>query len=318
MHANQPLGRILTTLALLIALFAVDAASASHADAQSHNRAKSLATSGRISARHSAVKARHKRKLRRKAAPRQHAVGDAIGLTAPAQAPANRPAQASAQQPTELLFDGSHIADFDQLQSAPGAITEVADPAGGGGTAFQMNVSDRDVYPVTPTENPRAQALSPTIIDAGDEFWLQTKFMLPENLPAVHGWMSLVSIYGAPFEGSSPWQIEVVNNEIRWERNGSYDWDIPWRMPLVKGRWVTVLLHERFANDGWVEMWIDGQQVSFFGRDQRLEMATMDSSNDEGANAAKIMQYREADMFDSASVYFGPLKLGSSRAAVGG
>jgi hypothetical protein len=65
-------------------------------------------------------------------------------------------------------------------------------------------------------------------------------------------------------------------------------------------------------------MWIDGQQVSFPGAGQRISMKTMDSSNDEGPNAAKIMQYREAGMFSSASVYFGPLKLGTSRTSVGG
>ena len=192
------------------------------------------------------------------------------------------------------------------------------DPAGGGETALQMTVDEADAYPVTPTENPRAQLLSPDLIEAGDEFWLQTKFLIPQDFPTVRGWMSLVSIYGAPFRGSSPWQIEVVGDELQWARNGTYGYDVPWRAPLVKGRWVTVLLHERFASDGWVEMWIDGQQVNFFGNTPRLAMQTMDSSNNGGANAAKIMQYRKAGMFDSASVYFGSLRIGTTRESVGG
>src|ERR1044072_6543381 len=205
-----------------------------------------------------------------------------------------------------------------RLQAPRGATSELTAPAGSGETSFQMAVDEDDVYPVTPTDNPRAQALSPEIINPGDEFWLQTKFMLPQALHTVDGWKALVSIYGAPFNGSSRWQIEVTKNEFHWQRNDTYDWDIPWRMPLVKGRWVTVLLHERFANEGWVEMWIDGQEVNFFGNDPRLEMQTMDSSNDGGPNAAKIMQYREAGMFGSGSVYFGPLKIGKTRASVGG
>ena len=48
----------------------------------------------------------------------------------------------------------------------------------------------------------------------------------------------------------------------------------------------------------------------------KLQMATMDSSNDSGPNAAKIMQYRQAGMFETGSVYFGPLKLGPSRSSV--
>jgi polysaccharide lyase-like protein len=256
---------------------------------------------------------------------RQHAsigLSDNVGLLAKhakqAKQNVNKPMRKAAL-PTpnpDLIFDGSTIADFDLLQAAPGAITEVADPAGSGTSSFRMNVSDRDVAPVTPTDNPRAQALSPPIIDNGDEFWLQTKFMLPAEMPKVDGWMSLVSIYGAPFRGSSPWQIEVAGDKLQWMRNDTYDWDVPWSMPLVKGRWVTVLLHERFASDGWVEMWVDGQPVKFFGSQTRLSMQTMDSSNNGGANSAKIMQYRERGMFDTASVYFGPLRVGTTRESV--
>jgi hypothetical protein len=224
-------------------------------------------------------------------------------------------------------FNGAKIRDFPLLQAAPGAITEVPNPTGGGETVFQMTVNDQDVAPVTPTENPRAQALAPGTIENGDEFWLQTKFMIPENLPSVPGWMSLVAIYGAPFAGSGPWGIGITQNELRWQRNGTYDWDIPWRAPLVKGKWITVLLHERFATDGWVEMWINGEKVNFFApgnynplheaRSEKLQMATMDASNGGGPNAAKIMQYREVGMFESGSTYFGPLRLGPTRASVG-
>lgn len=219
--------------------------------------------------------------------------------------------------PAGLLFNGEHISDFSLLQAAPGAITEAPNPSGAG-TAIDMTVNEADVAPITPTDNPRAQALSDSIIESGDEFWLSTSFYIPPELPSVPGWMSLVSIYGPPFGGSSPWQIEVVGSNLQWMRNGTYHYDVPWQIPLVKGSWVSVLLHERFATDGWVEMWINGQQVSFFHRETKLNMQTMDSSNGGGANAAKIMQYRKAGMFESASIYFGSLKLGTTRESVGG
>jgi len=300
---SNPLARLFAVLAALTALLVFAPAGATARSG--HDGAVGLA--GHVSLNGKRHHGKRRRLLR--AARKRRAVANAVGLTAP---------KAKAQS-SELLFDGSHIGDFDLIQAAPGAISEVPDPAGSGETSLEMTVHDDDVYPVTPTDNPRAQALSPPIVHPGDEFWLSTKFMLPPDLPSVKGWMSLVSIYGAPFDGPSPWGIEVADDEIRWERNGAYHWDVPWRMPLVKGQWVTVLLHERFASDGFVEMWIDGQQVSFAGgAGTRLSMQTMDSSNDEGANAAKIMQYREAGMFDSASVYFGPLKLGTTRASVGG
>jgi Polysaccharide lyase len=214
------------------------------------------------------------------------------------------------------------------LHEAPNAITEVPNPLGGGETVFKFTVGDDDVAPITPTENPRAEALSPALIEPGSEIWLKTKFMLPENFPSVPGWMSLVSIYGPPFNGPSPWRIGVGEGGIQWQRNGTYGYDIPWQIPLVREKWVTVLLHERFATDGWVEMWIDGQAIAFFSQGTynpsnhpptgRLEMATADSSNNGGPDAAKIMQYREVGMFETATVYFGSLQVGKTRASVGG
>jgi hypothetical protein len=231
----------------------------------------------------------------------------------------------------DSIFTGAKIRDFSLLQAAPNAITEVADPLGSGQTVLKMTVSDKDVAPITPTENPRAQALSPDVIHSGDEIWLSTKFMLPADFPAsVPGWMSLVSIYGEPFGGSSPWQIGLEGNKMSWMRNRTYGFDTPWEVPMIRGRWVTVLLHERFASDGWVEMWIDGNPVNLFASGssynpkkvaatEHLSMQTMDSSNNGASgNAAKIMSYREVGMFSSTTVYFGALRVGKTRASVGG
>jgi len=250
-----------------------------------------------------------------------------VTLEEPASTP--EPAPEPIPNPSDLLFSGARIGDFAQIQAAPGAIAEVPDPLGSGQTVLRMTVSDKDVYPITPTDNPRAQALSTSIVNPGAEVWLSTKFMLPADFPSnVPGWMSLVSIYGPPYNGASPWCIGIGGGSFNWQRNGTYNWDVPWEAPMARGRWVTVLLHERFATDGWVEMWIDGNPVKFFpgntynpsrhAATEKLTMQTMDSSNNGGANAAKIMQYREAGMFETATVYFGALKLGRTRASVGG
>lgn len=230
--------------------------------------------------------------------------------------------------PSDLLFSGSHISDF-LNQSAPGAVTEVPDPAGSGETVLQMTVRDTDVYPITPTENPRAQLVSPSIIDPGEEFWWHSKFFLPADFPSsVPGWLTVLEgPYGPPFGGAPPWHIEVSGSELHWQRNGTYNWDIPWQMPLVRNQWVDVLLHERFGTDGWVEMWINGQPVTFFqsgnynpnhlAATQRLEMKTMDASNNGGPNSAYITNYRKAGMFETVTLFHGPLKLGTTRTAVG-
>jgi Polysaccharide lyase len=227
-----------------------------------------------------------------------------------------------------LLFYGSKIGDFAMNQSAPDAVGEVSDPAGSGQSVLKMTVDNSDVAPVTPTSDPRAQLLSPSIINDGDEFWWSGEFFLPEDFPtSVPGWLTVMEgPYGRPFDGTPPWHIEVNGQHIQWQRNDSYDWDIPWQMPLVRNQWISVVVHERFANDGWVEMWVDGQQITFFDSNSfnpneeaattRLPMQTRDHSNDGGPNFTVIQSYRKADMFDSVSIFQGPMAIGTSKASV--
>jgi hypothetical protein len=234
------------------------------------------------------------------------------------------------RSPDGLLFNGEEVTDFPLNQSAPAAVAPAPDPTGAGTSAMKMTVAESDVYPVTPTSNPRAQLLSPSIIDPGEEIWWSSRFYLPPDFPgSVPGWVTIVEgPYGAPFEGSPPFHLEINGDELRWQRNSTYDWDIPWSASLVRGKWIEVVLHQRFASDGFVEMWVDGQPVTFFGSDshnpngvaptQHLQMQTLDASNGGGANFVAIQNYREAGMFDSVTVLHGPLRIGTSRAAIEG
>ena len=88
----------------------------------------------------------------------QLATGKAVALK-PARAlraPRPRSATPASQSSSDLLFYGDQVSDFAMNQSAPDAVSEVADPAGGGQGAFEMTVDDSDVAPVTPTADPRA------------------------------------------------------------------------------------------------------------------------------------------------------------------
>jgi hypothetical protein len=243
--------------------------------------------------------------------------------------PEASPAPIAGTVSPDLLYSGIRINNYWLNQSAPNAITETPDPAGGPQSVFKMTVADSDVYPITPTDNPRAQLMSPPSIQPGEELWWHSRFYLPGDFPSsVPGWLNLLEgPYGAPFNGSPPWQIQVVGNYIQWTRNKTYNWDVPWRMPLVKEKWVDVLVHEQFASSGWVEMWINGQPITFFAggtynpghaaTTTRLGMATMDSSNNGGPNSIILQSYRQAGMFSSVSVYEGQLQIGHTRASVG-
>jgi hypothetical protein len=251
-----------------------------------------------------------------------------------ASQPQQRPS--STEAAAENYFSGYSAAEFDVDHSAPGAIAEsrgstaLAARTAASDPVIAMTVNNADVYPVTPTENPRAELVSPPIVQPGQEVWLHTRFMVPTDYPAVSegGWVSLVSFYGAPFNGPSPWHLELCGERLQWQRNGDYSWDVPYQAPLVRGQWTDVLVHEKLDGEGFIEMWIDGEPIDFFSSEgfnpaheaptTHLDMATMDESNDGGANAAKIMQYRAAGMFESGTIYFDGLELGPTRASVGG
>jgi Polysaccharide lyase len=227
------------------------------------------------------------------------------------------------------LFAGSTVRAFPTNHSAPGAISEVTDPLGSGAKVIQMSVSNKDVYPITPTENPRAELTSQPVVAAGQEIWLHTSFLIPADYPTVPngGWVSLVSFYGAPFNGPSPFHLELDGDQLQWQRNGTYGFDVPYKSTLVKGQWNDVLVHEKFATEGFLELWINGQPINFFTSGgynpshhpatTKLEMATMDSSNNGGPNSAKIMQYRQLGMFENGTMYFSGLQVGASRSSVG-
>jgi hypothetical protein len=263
---------------------------------------------------------------------------------ASASQPAARPAQAAkastAPQPAAakaspplapgVLFRGAQPSDFWVAQSAPGAISTVPDPAGSGEEVIQMTVGDGDGYPVTPTENPRAELISPNNIVSGQELWWSAKFFLPAEFPSsTPNFVTLLQgPYGPPYRGTPPFHIEVNGSVIKWQRNSTYGWDIPWEMPLVRNRWVSVMVHEMFGPEGWIELWIDGEPVTFFSRSsynpnhvaptQHLAMQTMDSSNDGAPNSIYLQQYRKKGMFSSLTIFQGPLTIGTSREAVGG
>ncbi len=324
------MSRILRVAPLLPTIVCLLATSVSPASATAGQPAPQRAERAADTKRKETARRHRRRVHRRHAAERRQVVQGAVADAVPvAQRTAPQsPSPAVASVRSGLAFNGSRVGDFWANHSAAEAISEVPDPTGSGETVLKMDVSDEDVYPVTPTENPRAELLSPPLLQGGQEVWLATKFLVPTDYPTVpkSGWVSLVSFYGAPYNGPSPWRIELAGENIQWQRNETYGYDVPWKAPLVRGEWNTVLVHERFAADGFVEMWVNGQQITFFASGgynpsqapptTQLAMATMDGSNDAGANSAKIMQYREAGMFEAGSIYFGPLLLGESRAAV--
>ncbi len=329
----RKLRRTAALASLLVSLVAFPALASAHpADHGNGKRARSAAARAGIAPQRALSGphlARGQRPLAGSVQPSATAARTAQAAKAPVtQQPS--PAKAAAPLPSGVLFRGAQPSDFWLAQSAPGAITTAPDPAGSGESVIKMTVGDGDVYPITPTENPRAELLSPNNIVSGQEFWWSAKFFLPAEFPSsTPNFVTLLQgPYGPPWRGTPPFHIEVNGSSIRWQRNATYNWDIPWEMPLVRGQWTSVMVHEMFGPQGWIELWINGQPITFFSHTsynpnhvaptQHLGMQTMDSSNNGAPNSIYLQQYRKKGMFSSLTVFQGPLTIGTSRESVGG
>ena len=229
------------------------------------------------------------------------------------------------------IFRGLALEDYFR-QSAPEAVSLAPDPAGAARLVLKMVVDNADVAPVTPTADPRAQLAPYAELDfehskiiylfqPGAELWIRFGFFLPEDLPTPPSWFQLVQLFGPPFEGVAPWALKLSGPELRFQRNATYGFDIPWGIAEIpRGRWTRGLLHVLLAEEGWLELWLNGARITFFDPptsynphgeppQNRLAMQTIDASNngDEG-NTIFLQNYREAGSIPGkVTIYHEPL-----------
>src|SRR4029077_14759878 len=225
---------------------------------------------------------------------------------------------------SEILIEGSELDDFFIQQCEPGRVDEVPDPLGRGKMVMSFEPPPEDVVENpecepggAATENPRAWAVSEDNIEDGAEFWLRARFLIPNSFPLIEGnsWITLIDVYGPPFEGPAPWNFQVKpltigesfeGDVFMHQRNETYEWDIPWFSEFVTGKWDEVVLHEKFSESGYVEEWFNGVKEKYFvpelelwnpmgePESEKLEMATRDFTNDGAPNSVRIGQYRKA------------------------
>lgn len=227
------------------------------------------------------------------------------------------------------LFLGTQIADFGGPNTAyvEGDVTEVADPLGSGQTVIKMEVPDDHTAEVT--SDPRAQLASPDLIEDGDEVWVAAEVLIPTGHPTITSWMVVVEFYGPPFGGTGALVHAEASFDrcINWERSGTYSFDEPTHgvSPWPRNQWVQVVYHLKHAEAGWVELWINGEQVTFFKpgnsynpkslpETTKLEMKTVESGvNDEGPNHVKIAYYREAGQYEVGAIYHKGLSIATTK-----
>ena len=179
------------------------------------------------------------------------------------------------------------------------------------------------------TSNPRAQLETPYTFDRGEDRYFGYSVNLAQDFPTglpSYGWVTLVEpAYGPPYSGASPFALRVQNQSgtavVRWQRNASYNHDIPWTGPRVadvRGRWLDFVIRIKLHGDpsiGFVELWMNKGtgwiKQSLHGR-SRLYMRTYDSSNNGGTNNSRVLLYYRRDIPGPLTMFHGPLRIASA------
>ncbi len=246
-------------------------------------------------------------------------------------------ARSAASSPSGLLLNPKTVADYQETLCRPGAFQEVADPSGGADKILACTVLNTDGAPITPTEDPRGQLLTPCLWWPNSGFWVKGKVMFPLAFPALaeNKFFQYCEIFGFPFEGSPPFQLALRREGAEefhcWQRNATYEFDFPWMYaaPLRRGVPEEFVIHYVYEEQGVIELWWNGVQVEFFNpassfnpkgheATKRLVMKTLDASNNKGANRFYYGQYRKKGLFETATTYHWPLKFGLTKASVEG
>jgi hypothetical protein len=224
-----------------------------------------------------------------------------------------------------VLFDGA----FDRGLAAYGdghtvhreRVKIVDDPLGLPRKVAKFTVYDGDIGP---TDNPRAMLATPRELRNGEEFWIGWSTLFPtRGFPkSVPGWLTFEAVYGPPGDGTGPRHFQVEGSEILWRRNATYDYDVPWHMPLVRGRWIDFVIHQkqsRNARVGFVSLWVNtgsGWKRQRIDGERLFHTRTVDSTNGGGPNWHAVGLYRERGMFPVVTLYHASHRIGTSFRAV--
>lgn len=202
-------------------------------------------------------------------------------------------------------FESGDRSQYDLNQSAsPDRVEIRTDSPRLGRYYARFTALDADVFPLTPTANPRAQLVRSLAFNVGDTAWISFSLRFPLDFPVIPpgGWVVLAQAHGPPFNGSPPIGIDVEGDNLIYHRDEMYNYDNPWTHPMVRGEWLDFDLHIHFALDqtGWVELYFQGQQQVFTNGESRLQTSTMEPGQTYADWVPTL--YRKAGMFDSMSV----------------
>jgi hypothetical protein len=203
-------------------------------------------------------------------------------------------------------FETGDTSQYAWFQAADSSRIELRTDTPRQGTYYaRFTALDDDVYPLTPTDNPRAQLVSPRLLFAGTERWIQWATRFPASFPNIDpaGFFVTFQIHGPPYTGSPQVGFGVSGSFVNLERNVSYGFDTVWETEMPRDTWMNFVLHVNFAQDatGYIELWLDGKQQTFRTGVRRLQMKTIETDQVVGVEIDPTL-YRSRGLFPTATL----------------
>lgn len=208
-------------------------------------------------------------------------------------------------------WTGTTLADWWLKQCAPdGSIgPRIVETVTNGVPHLRLKCAAADVYPLTPNGNPRAQLVSPQVIEQGGTYRVTVDLLIPTTaLPATIDkaggkWVELVQIYGKPNAGSPPLRIFTMDGQTFGLRLGDTRWG--WSAPMERNVWWRFVLEFRQATDGWYRLLVSkGLTSTPVEVVPQTAYATVSAANNAGPNGLYLDAYMAAGTADRIGQFF--------------
>jgi hypothetical protein len=223
-----------------------------------------------------------------------------------------------------VLFNGTTLAGWINQSASPKRVQEVPDPSGARGAVLQLTAENRDIAPLTPTDNPRAQLITPdNIVKSGVPFWESYEVYVPTSFPIAEtdgGWLALGSpFYGRPYNGTPSIEMIITNGHYYW--SGPAGSRMLWSSRVVLGKWTRFTWYVVPATRGFAELYVNGRpiRVTYDGRrGDGVRIPVIDATNYEGPWFSQLSVYYEHNAYPSLTIDFKNFRIGTTEAAARG
>ena len=228
-------------------------------------------------------------------------------------------------------FETGNLSQWGHVQQCPGSISVVPDPLRSGNLVGKFTVGDDDVRENcpqlggSPTSDPRAQTMSPKLLQQNGEYYVSFSVFFPSDFPVVSDWFGVMQIYGQPWGGTPTVGFSVSNNRLTFHSAQTTAPGVAhttvWQGPQIArgARWESIVLRLKMSTDpsvGFAEIWHNGAKQSLAGGVQTYYFRTLDPGrNWDGADANMLyaQQYRSRNMvLGEVSVYHDNYKIGNT------